>query len=146
MTADDPIRPVEEFLRQAVFRSRELQATRGPGMAADGSGLCGLGEKAALALDLGPQARELFRQLWPDDLDQRGLERVREIMQDWVREQDAFDRQRNHFLKAFRRANGTDRNAWSPEQVREYESGLESINGEANARQRAAAERLQAIG
>jgi len=61
----------ESLLQEAVYRSRERQAAgvelrRGASPAA---GNCGLGEKAAIALDLSARGRELADALWPAGID-----------------------------------------------------------------------------
>ena len=56
----------EQFLQEAVYRSRGAQA--GAGLFASGDpdrGDCGLGERAAVVLDLSPRAEEVFGLLWP---------------------------------------------------------------------------------
>ena len=119
----------EEFLREAVYRSREKQSpVRDPG--------CGLGGKMAVASDLSPRAREIHERLSLGD--------VREVMSDWIARQDALDRKRNHFLKDFRGRHGFDRKLYAPEILAEFETGLARINGEESSERRAAAERLLA--
>ncbi len=133
----------EAFLREAVYRSRERQAASAVLAAPKpGGGQCGLGEKASVVLDLGPKALPIAEALWPAGLEDARVERVRAVMARWVVEQDALDRKRNHFLKAFRHAHGFDRNAYTPELAAEFESGLERVNAEENERRRAAAAEL----
>ena len=48
-------------------------------------------------------------------------------MEAWIVAQDALDRDRNHYLKAFRHAHGFDRRAWDNERLTEYEAGLAAI-------------------
>ena len=122
----------ELFLQEAVYRSRERQAAgvelrRGASPAA---GNCGLGEKAALELDLSARGRELAAVLWPAGLEGEALARVRTELAAWVVAQDALDRKRNHFLRDFRQANGFDRTRYSTEQLSAFESGLARINGD----------------
>ena len=119
----------EEFLREAVYRSRERQSpVRDPS--------CGLGGKAEVVLDLSPRAREIHGLL--------SLGNVHGVMSDWIERQDAIDRKRNHFLKAFRGQHGFDRKLYAPETLAEFEAGLARINGEEDSERRAAAERLLA--
>ena len=74
------------------------------------------------------------------------LARIREVMRAWIEEQDAFDRERNHFLKAFRKENGFDRAGYALEVRERFERGLEEIGrGEDWARRRKA-EVLASIG
>jgi len=132
----------DAFLAEAVFASRAKQAV-GTFIAQSGSSVgrqCGLGANAEVVLDLTPRAKELFDQLWPGGV--ADLERTRDVMRAWVEDQDAFDRRRNHFLKAFRQEHGVDRKAYSPELRAEFERGLAQINAEVEAARRAAASRL----
>ena len=101
----------ELFLQEAVYRSRERQAAgvelrRGASPAA---GNCGLGEKAALELDLSARGRELAAVLWPAGLEGEALARVRTELAAWVVAQDALDRKRNDFLRDFRQEHCFDR-------------------------------------
>jgi hypothetical protein len=66
-------------------------------------------------------------------------------MSAWVERQDAIDRKRNHFLKAFRSRHGFDRARYAPEVLGEWEAGLAGINAEEDLERRAMAERLLAI-
>jgi hypothetical protein len=131
----------EEFLREAVRRSRESGALDAAWQRATspGRGSCGLGERAAIELELSERGRELFEVLWPDG---GRLGRVRAVMRAWIEEQDALDRKRNHFLKAFRNAHGFDRTRYTPAQTAEYDAGLCAINGDEDQRRRAAARAL----
>ena len=137
----------EAVLREAVYRSRASQAAasslRAPKPGASGN--CGLGEKAAIELDLGDRGIELFRELWRDELDPPALDRVREVMRGWIERQDALDRKRNHFLKDFRGKNGFDRTRYGPEQMLAYEAGLSRVNDEEDRARRGAAEQLAEI-
>ena len=135
MAPEERIRLAEEFLQEAVFRSRAKQA----GSAAIANAGCGLGERAEVELELSPRAAELFPLLFGDASD---VVRVRAGVHEWVERQDALDRKRNHFLKAFRQAHGFDRAAYGPERLAEFEQGLERINAEVAAARRDAARRL----
>ncbi len=55
-----------------------------------------------------------------------------------------LDRDRNHFLKAFRGRHGFDRSAYSPELLAQYESGLAELNSRVEAERQAAAQELLA--
>jgi hypothetical protein len=118
----------QDFLREAVYASRAKQAT-GAELARLASprvkGSCGLGTAAAVELELTPRGAELYAQLWPAG--HPDLRALQAVMERWVVDQDALDRDRNHFLKAFRHAHGFDRRAWSAELLAEYESGLAEI-------------------
>ncbi len=139
----------EAFLQEAVFRSRGKQAAitdlaahardaRGdPGSTNPGNlGRCGLGEKAAVELDLSPKGVELASELWSAPLDADELARVRKVMSMWIRTQDALDRERNHFLKAFRNTHGFDRSMWSADELRDYDSNLDTLNEQESSRRR----------
>lgn len=135
----------EAFLREAVYRSRAAQAAASAFPATDyAAGRCGLGERASVVLDLGHAGRALFERIWSADPGAAELERVREVMRAWVVRQDALDRKRNHFLKAFRTTHGFDRTRYTREQVDEYEAGLARVNAEEDRDRRMAA--LELIG
>ena len=132
-----------DFLREAVYRSRARQAASGvlaqPPVSPDGPdaersaalGNCGLGAKAAVVLDLDERGRDLFARLFGgDDLPGPALERVHAAMTGWIRRQDALDRKRNHFLKAFRQEHGFDRRAYTADEQRAYDGGLAAVNAE----------------
>ena len=133
------------FLSEAVYRSRERQAAIAPGAEprgpADG-GRCGLGEKAAVDLNLSARGRQLFERLWPGGLEPSQLERVQTALAAWIRRQDALDRTRNHFLRDFRAAHGFDRSAYTAEQQSAYRRGLDDINARENDERRSFAARM----
>jgi hypothetical protein len=139
----------EEFLREAVYRSREKQSalhTLQSGLA-PGAGNCGLGERAAIALDLSPRGLELFGRLYDrTEKISTSAEEIRSAMTAWIERQDAIDRKRNHFLKSFRGRHGFDRTRYSGEETGELEAGLALINAEEDSERRASAERLLALG
>lgn len=131
----------EQFLQEAVYRSRGDQA--GATLLAGGSAGCGLGEKPSVVLDLSPRAEELFEQLFPPGkASETDLDRVREVMADWVRRQDALDRKRNHFLRDFRALHGADRRVYDEETLSAFEAGLDRVNREVSEARGAAARRL----
>ena len=133
---DDRLRQAEAFLQEAVYRSRDAQAGAAlldahASVPTNGEAIpCGLGRKAAVVLDLSPRAQDLFASLWPIDLSPTDVESVRDLMADWVRRQDALDRKRNHFLKAFRGTHGFDRTQYTEEQSKAYRHGLDAVNAE----------------
>ena len=134
----------ERFLQEAVFRSRERQAVgaelrRG---AKPDAGNCGLGEKAAIELDLSARGRELAGQLWPAGLAHEHLDALKTAVADWIVEQDALDRKRNHFLRDFRAKHGFDRSKYGDESLHAYETGLARVNAEETERRRAVARQL----
>lgn len=141
------LRLAEEFLREAVFRSREQQAASSVERSLrKETGTCGLGERAAIALDLSVRGRELFEQLFGGAGGAPGAgEAIRAAMSEWIERQDAIDRKRNHFLKAFRGRHGFDRARYAPGVQSEWEAGLAGINAEEDAERRAIAGRLLAI-
>jgi hypothetical protein len=136
----------EEFLREAVYRSRSSQAvaTLLAKRASPDVGQCGLGEKAAVALDLTPRGRELFERIFAPD-DEPKLARIHDSMRAWIEAQDALDRKRNHFLKAFRHAHGFDRAKYTPAEATELDDGLARINDEENRERRSAAQTLLGV-
>ena len=133
----------EAFLREAVYRSRERQAASvALASAKSKGGSCGLGEKPAVDLDMSRRAKEIYARLWPAGLDGAQTERVRKLLEDWVVEQDAIDRKRNHHMKAMRMKHGFERDAYPPGVAREFDAGLERVNSEETARRRAVAQEL----
>lgn len=144
----DRLEAAEAFLQEAVYRSRAKQAASfglaREARAAEGADTvqCGLGREAAIELDLAEKGRALADRIWSAPLDADGLAHVQSAMRAWIRRQDALDRDRNHFLKAFRKANGFDRRAYDAEQLAAYEAGLEAINRGADEERRAFAEHL----
>jgi hypothetical protein len=144
----------EELLRESVYRSRAAQAARtvfaegtaadrasaSPGKAA-ATGNCGLGEKAAVVLDLSARGREVFDRLFPH-ADDASCARIQSCVCEWIEAQDAIDRKRNHFLKAFRGKHGADRTQYSTAILAEFEAGLARVNDEENRARRTAAERI----
>ena len=126
------------FLQEAVYRSRGDQAGAAL-FSRDGDG-CGLGKGPSVVLDLTPRAEALFRDLGGSE--GTALEPVREAMGAWVRRQDALDRKRNHFLKAFRGEHGADRRGYSESVRRAFEEGLEAINAQVTSAQDEAAQAL----
>jgi hypothetical protein len=143
----------QDFLREAVYRSRARQAASSalaPSEAVDGErsaalGNCGLGAKAAVVLDLDARGRDLFARLFGgDDLPGPALERVHAAMTDWIRRQDALDRKRNHFLKAFRNEHGVDRRTYGAEPLAEFEAGLAEVNAQCDRELDEAAQALLA--
>lgn len=117
------------FLQEAVYRSRGDQAGAAL-FAAAGTGTegCGLGKGPSVVLDLTPRAEALFRDLGASPA--TALKPVQECMAGWVRRQDALDRKRNHFLKAFRGEHGADRRGYSEEVLRAFEEGLDAVNAQ----------------
>lgn len=142
-TPDARLRAAEGLLREAVYRSRAAQAAAGAfHFADDAPGRCGLGERAAVVLDSTPEGQRLFAQLYPTPPDDATLARLRDVLSAWVVEQDSRDRQRNHFLKAFRQRHGFDRTRYTPEQTAAFENGLAQLNAAEDEARRAAALRL----
>jgi hypothetical protein len=138
---DERLAQARSFLQEAVYRSRGDQAGAAL-LAARGSvdGSCGLGEGPSVVLDLTPRAQALFSEMGATAA--TALEPVQASMADWVRRQDALDRKRNHFLKAFRGEHGADRRGYSEDTLRAFEEGLEAVNAQVTAALDEAAEAL----
>ena len=117
------------FLMEAVYRSRNSQ---GLGSVFAGKTNCGLGEGPVANLDLTEKAQALFSELWAEAPAQEQLDAIRATTRDWIERNDALDRDRNHFLRDFRQANGFDRTDYTPEQTTAYESGLDNVNSGAD--------------
>ena len=117
------------FLMEAVYRSRNSQ---GLGSVFAGKTNCGLGEGPVANLDLTERAQALFDELWAEPLTQAQLDEIRAKTRAWIERSDALDRDRNHFLRDFRQANGFDRTVYTEEQTAAYESGLEKVNSGAD--------------
>jgi hypothetical protein len=135
----------ESFLQEAVYRSRERQAAGVElrrGGAKPGAGNCGLGEKAAVELDLSARGMELADELWPAGVKGARLEELKRVVADWIVEQDSLDRKRNHYLRDFRGKHGFDRTQYSAEATRAYEAGLAEVNAQESQRRREVARAL----
>lgn len=117
------------FLMEAVYRSRNSQ---GLSSVFAGKTNCGLGEGPVANLDLTEKAQTLFNELWAEAPAQEQLDAIRATTRGWVERNDALDRDRNHFLRDFRQANGFDRTGYTPEQTTAYESGLDKVNSGAD--------------
>ena len=117
------------FLMEAVYRSRNSQ---GLGAVFAGKTNCGLGEGPVANLDLTDKAQSLFDELWTEPLTQEQLDSIRATTRGWIERCDALDRDRNHFLRDFRQANGFDRTDYTPEQTAAYERGLDDVNSGAD--------------
>ncbi|MDE0891078.1 MAG: hypothetical protein OSB14_02740 [Planctomycetota bacterium] len=117
------------FLMEAVYRSRNSQ---GLSSVFAGKTNCGLGEGPVANLDLTEKAQTLFNELWAEAPAQEQLDAIRATTRGWVERNDALDRDRNHFLRDFRQANGFDRTDYTPEQTTAYESGLDKVNSGAD--------------
>jgi hypothetical protein len=146
---DTRLELAEALLQEVVYRSRARQAA-GVGLlqgklagTPKGPTNCGLGREAAVELGLEGRSAELFEALWPE-LDATALERIRSALAAWVARQDQLDRDRNHFMKAFRHQHGFDRKAYNPDQLAEWEAGLAEVNGRCNAERELAARALLA--
>jgi hypothetical protein len=64
------------------------------------------------------------------------------LVREWVERQDVLDRERNHFLKAFRQRHGFDRAKYTAEQLVQFEEGLDRVNAQVAAERRAVAAKL----
>jgi hypothetical protein len=138
------LRLAEELLQEVVFASRAKQAA---GLSLklardkDGSSTtnCGLGREAAIELGLSERGQAAFERLWPAPGSQDEAERIRALLERWVERADQLDRDRNHFLKAFRTRHGFDRRAYGAELAAEFERGLAEVNARVEAERRVAA-------
>lgn len=139
---DERVVMAEAYLMEAVYRSRERQG-REAGLR-EAPGACGLGERAVVELSLSERGAELFGRLWPEPTED-GVEAIRDLTARWVRDQDGYDRDRNHFLKAFRKQHGFDRREYSAETQAAYDAGLSSVNDRVNEELRRAATELSEI-
>lgn len=145
--SDTRLELAQALLREVVYLSRAKQAA-GVGLLQGklahlpkGPTNCGLGTEAAVELGLEGRAGELFAALWPE-LDETELERVRASLAAWVARQDQLDRDRNHFIKAFRHQHGFDRRDYGEEQLAAWEAGLDEVNGRCDAEFARAAQAL----
>ena len=113
---NERLRLADELLQEVVFASRAKQAA---GLSLrlarekDGSSPtnCGLGREAAIELGLSERGQSAFERLWPALGSQDEAQRIRDVLMRWVERADQLDRDRNHFLKAFRTKHGFDRRA-----------------------------------
>lgn len=147
---DQHLQAAEALLQDAVYQARARQAA---GVGLSGHSLdqpapvggCGAGNLPEEALELSPNGAEILRSVWPNPLAPAAVDRVREVLQNWIERQDALDRKRNHFLRDFRQVNGFDRRDYAADIAASFEAGLERINSEANERlQQSARELLRA--
>lgn len=146
---DERLTTASAFLAEAVYASRARQAAGVSLLRAaerDGSSPtnCGLGREAAVELALSPRAAELASALWPTPLAPESLRSVQDVVSRWVERQDQLDRDRNHFLKAFRTRHGFDRSAYPPELLAQFEAGLAEVNARVHSERRDAARSLLA--
>jgi hypothetical protein len=138
------LRLADELLQEVVFASRAKQAA---GLSLrlarekDGSSPtnCGLGREAALELGLSERGQIAFETLWPAPATQDQAQRIRAVLARWVERADQLDRDRNHFLKAFRTKHGFDRRAYGAELAAQLERGLTEVNERVEAERRSAA-------
>jgi len=132
----------KKLLQEAVFASRGRSAPKD----LDGSGAgCGLGAGPNLDLALTDDGERVASLFWPAGLEGARASRARALLTEWIRRQDALDRKRNHFLKAFRGEHGFDRAAYTSELAERFEAGLEAVNAESLARLDEAATELASV-
>ncbi len=141
MPEPTPQELAQSFLQEAVYNSRGAQAGKAT-MSPGSKGQCGLGKEAAVVLDLSPQAEEVLHKLWPDGLDDDAVQRLQGQMTEWIEAQDQLDRDRNHFMKAFRGKHGFRRADYDSETLAAFEAGLDAVNQESLDALRQAAQRL----
>lgn len=141
--AADPLTLAETLLDEVVFASRARQSATTA--VSSGDPACGLGAAPKFEAQFGARARQCLEQLWPEGAPDDGA--LQATLSAWVRRQDGFDRERNHFLKAFRAEHGFDRSAYAPDVRNRFEEGLDAINQmNAKARRTAAQALLAARG
>ncbi len=141
MSDATPLELAQTFLQEAVYNSRGAQAGKSA-MSPGGKGQCGLGQDAAIVLDLSPNAEQILHKLWPDALSDDGVRSLQNQMTRWIEDQDQLDRKRNHFMKAFRGKHGFRRADYDAETLTAYEKGLNEVNQESLDALQQAAERL----
>jgi hypothetical protein len=143
--SDDRHQLAASLLQEAVYQSRARQAA-GVALEKPGGspGGCGLGSETAIDLELTPHGEEVFRKLWPREIAPTELVRIEGLLRDWIEQQDAFDRKRNHYLRDFRNAHGFDRRTYTVEVAQEFDAGLARINAEVEERLRRSASELLA--
>ena len=138
--AADPLALAEALLDEVVYASRARQSATTA--ISSGDAACGLGAGPKFESQYGPRARQCLEQLWPRGAPNDAA--LQATLSAWVRRQDGFDRERNHFLKAFRAEHGPDRNAYTPDVRQGFEAGLEAINESNTQARRTAARALLA--
>lgn len=141
---DDRLRLADELLQEVVYASRAKQAAGSSLRLArekDGSSPtnCGLGREAAIELGLSERGQAAFERLWPGPSSEDAAQRICATLARWVERADQLDRDRNHYLKAFRTKHGFDRRAYTAEIAAAFEHGLAEVNARAEAERRSAA-------
>ncbi len=139
----------ERLLDEVVFASRARQTALNS--IAGGDASCGLGARAEFERRFGTRASALCAELWPECAATEGADPASNPERDaalaaWVRRQDGLDRERNHFLKAFRGEHGFDRANYSLTVLAGYEEGLAAVNQKHTTERRRAAEGLLSAG
>lgn len=133
-----------KLLDEVVYASRARQGAAT--QLAGGTASCGLGARAEFEQQFGTRAHELYAALWPAESTRPPLAALQPALASWVKRQDALDRDRNHFLKAFRHDHGFDRAAYPSDVLAAFESGLEAVNAKNRTARVEAAERLLGAG
>ena len=144
LTADcDPVllEAAQVLLSEAVYRSRAKQAASGGLGGTDltgevGPGSCGLGQSALVELEASDRGRSALATLFPRASSGVPSDALARLLTRWVERQDALDRKRNHFLRDFRDQHGYDRRRYNPEQRVAFETGVDAINAQENARRK----------
>jgi hypothetical protein len=120
--------PLKKALRELLYATRE---TRNNPLAPSSSS-CGLGETSSLSAPQGTSSPfSPHDTAWAEVVAATGKkpsESLKARVGEWLEGQDRLDRERNHFLKAFRQKHGADRRAYPPETEREFEAGLDRLN------------------
>lgn len=121
-----------EFLTQILYKSREALHQRGP-FTVSGGGSCGLGENPPSPEALGPERGRFLAGLFPPDGPDDGGRTLSPLLQNWLKDSDALDRDRNHFLKRFRQAHGLDRRRYDAATEKAFAEGLERLKARQDA-------------
>lgn len=123
---------VREFLTQILYKSREALHQRDP-FAVSSGGSCGLGENPPSLEALGPEWGRFLAGLFPPDGPTGGGRSLSPFLQSWLKDSDALDRDRNHFLKRFRQAHGLDRRRYDAPTEKVFAEGLERLKARQDA-------------
>ncbi len=123
---------VREFLKQVLYKSREALHQRSPFSVSSG-GSCGLGENPPFLEALGPEWGRFLAGLFPPDGPDDGDGALSSLLQSWLKDSDALDRDRNHFLKRFRQAHGLDRRRYDAATEKAFAEGLERLKARQDA-------------
>ncbi len=143
MSKDKPDALVElarTFLQETVLASRQTSHAFNPdSLGSATTGGCGMGPRPDAPDTWTPRQQELISLMsrtagTPPKSDDLLLHNVARTCIDWIRRQDAIDRQRNHFLREFRTRHGFDRHSYDVTVEAAFREGIEAINAENRSR------------